>query len=213
MYISRVEIDINNRRKIRNLTHVEAYHGWVEQSFPKELEQNIRTRKLWRVDTLQGKNYLIVISQDKPDLLLLEKYGVTGTAHSKSYDSFLDNLEKGDKMKFRVVLNPVISLSLPNSKERGTVKPHVTIEYQMKYLMDRSKKNGFLLKEDDFSIVERGYEVFKKSNMKPIRLIKAVYEGILTVNDVELFKKVLTEGIGKKKAYGFGMMTVIPLRN
>ncbi|NLQ94475.1 type I-E CRISPR-associated protein Cas6/Cse3/CasE, partial [Streptococcus mutans] len=29
--------------------------------------------------------------------------------------------------------------------------------------------------------------------------------------DVDRFRKVLTEGIGKKKAYGFGMMTVIPV--
>ena len=36
MYISRVEIDLNNRQKIRDLTHLGAYHNWVEQSFPDE---------------------------------------------------------------------------------------------------------------------------------------------------------------------------------
>lgn len=46
MYISRVEIDRYNRRKVRDLTHVGAYHAWVEESFPSELEQSIRTRKL-----------------------------------------------------------------------------------------------------------------------------------------------------------------------
>ena len=44
-------------------------------------------------------------------------------------------------------------------------------------------------------------------------LVKVVYEGILTVSDADLFKKLLTEGMGKKKAYGFGLMTVIPLGN
>ena len=39
MYISRVEIDRYNRRKVRDLTHVGAYHAWVEESFPSELEQ------------------------------------------------------------------------------------------------------------------------------------------------------------------------------
>ena len=82
----------------------------------------------------------------------------------------------------------------------------------MNYLIDRSDKNGFSLIKEDFSIVERGYEVFKKA-VKPIRLIKVVYEGILTVSDADLFKKLLTEGMGKKKAYGFGLMTVIPLGN
>ena len=47
--------------------------------------------------------------------------------------------------------------------------------------------------------------------MKPLDLAMATYEGNLVVTDKEKFIKTLTEGIGKKKAYGFGMMTVIPI--
>ncbi|AND79548.1 type I-E CRISPR-associated protein Cas6/Cse3/CasE [Streptococcus pantholopis] len=212
MYISRVEIDRNNRRKIKDLKNIESYHGWVEQSFPDEIKQEIRTRKLWRIDQLQGKQYLIIVSQEKPNLKRLEKYGVANSAQTKMYDHFLNSLKEGERMRFRLVLNPVISrTSKDNNHKRGVLMPHVTIEHQMEYLLNRSEKNGFTLREDDFSIVERGYEIFNKTNSKSIRLIKVVYEGILTVNDVELFKKALTEGVGKKKAYGFGMMTVIPV--
>lgn len=35
MYLSRVEIDTKNRKKMRDLTHVGVYHAWVEDSFPK----------------------------------------------------------------------------------------------------------------------------------------------------------------------------------
>ncbi|AXQ78447.1 type I-E CRISPR-associated protein Cas6/Cse3/CasE [Streptococcus chenjunshii] len=212
MYISRVEIDRNNRRKIKDLRNIESYHGWVEQSFPDEIKQEIRTRKLWRIDQLQGKQYLIIVSQEKPNLKQLEKYGVKNSAQTKDYDHFLNSLKEGERMRFRLVLNPVISrTSKDNNHKRGVLMPHVTVKHQMEYLMNRSMKNGFALRDDDFSIVERGYEVFNKTHSKSIRLIKAVYEGILIVNDVELFKKVLTEGIGKKKAYGFGLMTVIPV--
>ncbi|MDU3827930.1 MAG: type I-E CRISPR-associated protein Cas6/Cse3/CasE, partial [Peptostreptococcus sp.] len=65
--------------------------------------------------------------------------------------------------------------------------------------------------ESNFSIVERGYENFYKDGQKKVRLIKAVYEGVLTVSNKELFNRILTEGIGKKRAYGFGLMTVIPV--
>ncbi len=210
MYISRVEIDIENRRKIRDLSHLGAYHHWVEQSFPRENEPNNRTRKLWRIDKLNGKAYLIIVSLESPDLVLLEKYGVTGSAQAKDYNHFLDGLKNGQRMQFRVVLNPVISLSR-GSGNRGRIKPHITIEHQRNYLMARAFKNGFSLNEDEFIIVERGYEVFKKHNQQPIRLIKAVYEGILTIEDDALFKKSLTAGFGKHKAYGFGLMTVIPI--
>lgn len=211
MYISRVEIDSSNRRKIRDLTNVEAYHGWVEQCFPIEIGKEVRTRKLWRLDTIQGRDYLLVVSKDKPNLSILEKYGVKGSAQTKSYVQFLNDLKVGGQFQFRVVLNPVISVYSSSNKKRGIVKPHVTIEHQMKYLLDRAEKNGFTLNEEDFCIVGRGYEILKKSSMKPVRLIKAEYEGILTITDIELFRRVLVDGIGKKKAYGFGLMTIIPI--
>ena len=50
MYISRVELDIYNRQKIRDLTHLGAYHNWVEQSFREE--SGVRSRKLWRLDNI-----------------------------------------------------------------------------------------------------------------------------------------------------------------
>lgn len=79
------------------------------------------------------------------------------------------------------------------------------------FLIDRSEKNGFKVEEDDFVVVEKGFEKLKKKNMKPLDLAMATYEGNLVVTDKEKFIKALTEGIGKKKAYGFGMMTVIPI--
>lgn len=210
MYISRVEVDVKNRKKIKNLSHVAAYHSWVEDSFPKEKKLEDRTRKLWRVDTLNNKTYLILVSQEKPNFSCLEKYGVEGTAESKQYDTFLNSIKNGDRYRFRITLNPVISLS-QGSGNKSLIKPHVTIEYQRKYLIDRSIKNGFELDENEFSIVERGYENFYKSGQKKVRLVKATYEGILTVKSADLLKDVLTKGMGKKRAYGFGLMTVIPM--
>ena len=41
--------------------------------------------------------------------------------------------------------------------------------------------------------------------------LQALYEGMLKVTNKVVFCHTLTEGIGKKKAYGFGLMTVIPM--
>ncbi len=210
MYISRVEIDIENRRKIRDLSHVGAYHNWVEQSFPDEVARKERTRKLWRIDTIHGKKYLLVISQDKPNIDLFETYGVVGSGQTKVYSTYLDGLQEGKRMRFRVTLNPSITLS-KGTGNRGVTKPHVTMEHQLKYLYDRAEKNGFKLNENEVTIVERGYEVFKRTNQKPIKFIKVVYEGVLTIDDVETFRETLTSGFGKHKAYGFGMLTVMPM--
>lgn len=209
MYLSRVEIDINNRRKTRDLTHVGAYHNWVEQSFPAEQEKSYRSRKLWRVDPIGGKQYLLIVSETEPDLTRLERYGVEGSAETKNYDTFLDQIQKGQSFHFRVTLNPVVSLS-KGKGERGRVVPHVTVKQQMQFFLNRVQKNGFYVEEDHCTIVERGYVLFKKKNERPLRLSRVTFEGRLTVQNLEQFRKTLVHGFGKKKAYGFGMITVVP---
>lgn len=91
MYLSRVQIDTDNRQKMRNLTQLAAYHDWVERSFPQEIARGERTRKLWRIDHLNGKEYLLIVSNEEPDLVELCRYGVDGSATTKNYDLFWAN--------------------------------------------------------------------------------------------------------------------------
>lgn len=210
MYLSRVEIDVLDRRKIRDLTHLGAYHNWVETSFPDEISQDIRSRKLWRIDKINDHLYLLVVSEGKPDLNALEKYGVPGSAETKCYDSFLDSICRDHLYRFRVTLNPVRAVSQGEGK-RGRVMPEITAEQQLHFLESRAERLGFELIPEEYQIVERSWEPFRKKGQRMIRLSKATYEGTLKVTDEKLFYDTLTSGIGKKKAYGFGMMTVIPL--
>lgn len=209
MYLSRVEVDSDNRQKVRDLTHLGAYHSWVEDSFPDETDKTERSRKLWRLDRLNGRLYLLIVSEIKPDLNLLLKYGVPGTAETKDYDPFLEKIENGRKYRFKAVLNPVYSVPMGEDK-RGRVFPEITVEKQMEFFAKRASKYGFSLIEGEYTITDRRFEVLKKQGMKPVHLCKVTYEGNLTVIDTDAFRETLTKGFGKKKAYGFGMMTVIP---
>lgn len=208
MYMSKVEIDFTKTKSKKDLNHVGAYHNWVEQSFKEK-----KPRKLWRIDNLNNKSYLLVVSEEKPNKTKLEEYGVAGTAEIKNYSNYLETLKKGMKLKFKATLNPVISIkNKENPNKRGRVVPHITTYYQEKYLIDRSEKNGFKLNE--FLITERNRVLFKHKDLKgnkPIKLSKVTYEGILEIIDIKKFKNILINGLGKKKAYGFGLMTVIPI--
>lgn len=210
MYISRVEIDRKNRQKIRDLSHLGAYHNWVESSFSRESEERNYDRKLWRIDELGEKKYLIIISNDKPILKALEKYGVDGSAECKLYDEFLDKLYEGQTLRFKVTLTPVISKSTgKKSGKRGKNVSIIGIDGQFKYLMDRALKNGFSLKYEDYYITNSDSLVLKKKGRNDFYVNTVSYEGKLQITDIEKFRKVLTKGLGKKKAYGCGMMTVI----
>lgn len=210
MYLSRVEINTENRKLARELSHLGAYHNWVERSFPDEVDEKVRSRKLWRIDTIGDKRYLLIVSETEPNLERLEYYGMKNSAETKSYELFLSSIKEGMKFRFRVTLNPVKSVSDENCKNRGRVYPILNEKELVDFLLKRSEKNGFNLKENEFTVVNQGFEVLKKSK-ETTKLRKAVYEGVLTVSDKERFIETLTKGFGKKKAYGFGMMTVIPI--
>ncbi|MGI5948819.1 type I-E CRISPR-associated protein Cas6/Cse3/CasE [Peptoniphilus sp.] len=210
MYLTRVEIDFNNRKNAKELNHLGAYHNWVEESFPQEVDKKIRTRKLWRIDTLNNKEYLLIVSEDKPDLNKLERYGVKGSAKTKDYGKFLETLEEGQKYKFRLVANTTVSK--PVEGKRGRVVPIVDVTKQMDFLLARAEKNGFELNPSDFYVLDSSFLPLKKHNEKTINLIKVTYQGELTIKNKEKFLSLLTKGIGRKKAYGFGMMTVIPIK-
>lgn len=209
MYLSRVEIDYKDRDTSRELNHLGAFHNWVEQSFPEEFENNERTRKLWRIDRLNGKDYLLIVSESKPEISKLEKYGKKGTGEVKDYGSYLDSLKVGERFKFRAVINTTKSIP-SSSQKRGKVIPLTHEEEQMKYLLDRSEKNGFHLEPEDFYLVRSGFEKLVKNGDKKLELIKAEFQGELSIIDKDKFINTLTKGLGRKKAYGFGMLTVIP---
>ena len=210
-YLSRVEIDVANRQKIKDLSHVGAYHNWVESCFPSEVTKGQRSRKLWRIDVLNGKPYLLILSQSFPDKEKLERYGVLNTGESKKYDDFLSRIENGKAYTFRTVLNPTYSVFKPGEK-RGKVFPEITVAQQISYLERQAEKNGFILVKDNYEITNRNFVVLKKAGSRPVKLSQVAFEGRLIVSDKEKFLAALTNGIGREKAYGCGLMTVIPAK-
>lgn len=196
---------------MRELNHVGAYHNWVEQAFPEEVDRKIRSRKLWRIDCLAGKRYLLLVSEREPSRELLESRGVKGSFASKEYDTFLSTIHTGDQFRFRIVLNPVHAV-LEDERKRGKVYPLYAEKDQLQFLLDRGPKHGFTVSEDQVMIVERGQERLLKKGNHSTNLVKAVYEGRLKVLDSSQFVDLLIHGMGREKAYGFGMMTVIKVK-
>lgn len=218
MYLSRVKIDTNNRQKIKDLTHLGAYHHWVEESFPNEKGVDPRPRHLWRIDTLRGNKYLLVLSENQPDQTLLATYGVENSVQVKSYDHFLSSLVNGDVMRFKLTANPTYSVLQPG-EARGKVYAHVTVEQQRQWLIKKATKLGFSFLETaqdgdntgaSFDIVGRSRELLHRKEGRSVRLSQVTFEGVLKITDLDLFKKALTQGIGREKAFGMGLMTVVP---
>lgn len=212
MYLTKMELDPAKRRCAMALASPGLFHGAIEDAFRIGDPGEERERKLWRIDELGGKPVLLLLSESKPELsYAAEQFGTEKRWESRSYDSFLHTIHTGDRRRFRLTANPVISKSKGSAGGRGTVFAHVTVAQQEQWLLDRAEKNGFLLKPEEFTVTESKWVSFRKGkdSGRTVSFRAVTFEGVLTVADEGKFRDTLCSGIGKEKAYGCGLLTVL----
>ena len=214
MYLSRVELDETRHATMRALSAPQKIHGAVESAFLGE-----RRRRLWRLGRLGGKVFRLLLSEQKPDLESISaQFGpVSGTSNfeTRNYTQLLEQIEPGSVWQFRLTANPTKSCSGHSPSEgRGKVLAHCTTSYQQQWLLERAEKHGFRLSESSFIVTNSHWIRFSKHGDPghPVSLLSVTYEGVLQVTQPELFCAMLTHGIGRGKAYGLGLMTVIHRR-
>lgn len=216
MYLSRIELDTKSRETMRALASPSRFHGAVERAFDGD-----RSRNLWRIDTLGDRTYLLLLSRELPRLDALAAQFGYGQYETRDYDKLLLRITDGRRFRFRLVANPTFSKSPGKdaavSKTRGKVIGCGTPEFQAEWLCRRAGSHGFDVMYTDenetrcsFTITKsRRLSFDKGSDGRNVKLLSVTYEGELTVTDAEKFKALLCDGIGRGKAYGQGMMTVV----
>lgn len=207
MYLSRISLDLANRNTLRALRSPSIFHGAIDSSFDGD-----RPRNLWRIDRFAGGLSVLLLSSDAPDLSsFCRQFGFENGAQTKSYDAFLAGISADETFTFRLTANPTYSLHDKDDK-RGRVCAHTTIGHQTTWLMKQAEKHGFAINSDSFDVVRNEWLRFRKAGSRPVSILSVTYEGTLTVTDPELFRTALTNGIGRGKAYGQGLMTIMRLR-
>lgn len=213
MFLSRMRLDISLRKTMMALASPNMFHGAVEDAFSAASASG-EGRKLWRIDTLNGERYLLLLSEHEPDLTsAVNQFGDPQKGwETKDYAPLLVRVTNGSAWHFRLTANPTISKSEHNGQKRGKLLAHSTVEHQKQWLATRAEKHGFKLSPDAYDVVYSRWERFRKGRggSTVVTLLSVTYEGQLVVSDAELFRKALTEGIGRGKAYGMGLMTIIP---
>ena len=218
-YLSRVELNARKRGARQLLMSPQAMHAAVESSLPPSARR-VGERFLWRVDRYGARNDLYVVSPGAPDFThVVEQAGwvVEGDVGwlSRPYDRLLDRLEAGQLWAFRLAANPTHMGRAPD----GSMKRfgHVTAQQQLDWLLVRAERHGFSIPvETDgipaLEIIARHTLRFARGRSeRKVTINQAVYEGVLRAEDPESLRFGLTQGIGRAKAYGCGLMTLAPL--
>jgi CRISPR system Cascade subunit CasE len=173
--------------KFFNLHDDYSIHKLVYSLFPREM------REFLYCDLggdIRGRRILILSEQQPcvPD---------RGKIESKALpQEFLSHRWYG----FKILLNPV-------ERKHGNKSflPVVGKENLISWFLKRQVDWGFNTDPTHLEIVHTGVQIISKENMK-ITHNTAEFRGILEVTDRDKFEQAFRKGIGRGKAFGFGLL-------
>ncbi len=184
-----------NRAAVKklNLNNPYAIHKLVYSLFPGTKREFLYYEKGGSFDF---KNILI-LSTSQPVLvphILIESKIVP--------KSFLQH----NYYAFQILLNPVEQLVGEKNKN-----PVLGKDSLHNWFIDKQKNWGFSADPDSLEIFNQGVTIFEKQ-MGTVTFNKAEFRGILKVENYEDFIRSFYNGIGRGKAFGFGLLQLKTLK-
>ena len=211
VYLSRMELCPYIEKTAVALERLSLLHAAIECSFSEKQERN-----LWRIDQVEGRLYVLIVSRQKPDLTYMYKQfgdpNISPNWKIAEYEPFIEKIEDGSAWHFRLVVNPTRSVTNTTHGQRGVVRA-VQEDKLSEWLEDHSTRNGFSTFKSQYRVVTKRWIDFQKKIQNPqhVKFLSVTYEGILTVTDKSKFVETLVTGIGREKVYGHGMLTIVPI--
>lgn len=214
MFLTRMRLNPARRGTRFLLASPQRLHAAVLLGFP-DIDPAPNARVLWRLDQIQRHDLqLYVVSPSEPDFThLIEQAGwptlAEATWQTRPYGPFLSRLEAGQSWAFRLRANPVRRVR----GENGRIKTWpLTASGQEQWLIDRALGHGISL--PSFTLTGRGSQEFERKNAprekgRDVTIASAQFDGMLRVEDADLLRAALTQGIGRAKAYGCGLLTLV----
>ena len=195
-----------NESKYKKNSSVVRIHGIV--NYRRNHEKEDTNRRLWRVDTINGYPYLLILCKYEEDWQYLKEKLCDSNVSIQSlrYDDFLNNIDTGKKYVFRISYNPTMPAINNDDGLKCKVRAITDEDGFKKRFTDIGAKNGFDVIVSD--VKQRCRHSMKKQNGNTVTFVSALIEGVLRVTDKELFNRVLCAGIGREKAYGQGMLNI-----
>ncbi|OBP13646.1 type I-E CRISPR-associated protein Cas6/Cse3/CasE [Rheinheimera sp. SA_1] len=230
MYLSRVRFWPNSaaHQALISVQQKGSYasHQLLWQLFTEQADRNF----LFREDQASG----LVGSQGMPEYLVLSTTAPAQLSELFQVQTkkFEPRLVVGERLAFRLRANPTVSYKGGSSDssrgQRHDVMMHARKTAQASGIVDkqqlqqqmnqaaidwltcekRSAKLGVRFEVQPTIIASSQHKTRKKSQSQLISYSAVDYEGVLTVNEPELFLTQVALGLGRAKAFGCGLMLI-----
>jgi len=119
-------------------------------------------------------------------------------------------VQRRDQFLFQLQACPIKN-TFQGRNQRGKKAPIYDRIGVERWFMRRSENNGFLLLQNEFYIEKLLVRRKPNPNAKDMSLSICQFNGLLEIENERKFTNAMLEGIGKKKIFGFGMMTLTPV--
>lgn len=224
-----VRIDLGNSQEL---------HRRISKAFPK-IENDASVEKHLRktprnqfcllhrldIDRRQGTATLLVQSKIEPDWSFLPADYAEEIA-CKGVGGQYSKIENGMNLLFRLQANPSKRDKTKFDAEKPKQRKRFALfcdEDRIDWLERQGERTGFRLANikvsatqiigNAASVAEGKVNFRKQRDLPPVTFGSVVFEGVLRVSDAEKFRtEALEKGIGSGKAYGFGLLSVAPVK-
>ena len=197
-----MRLNPKNKRVIKELASIYQLHKTLLTAFPDK-ENGGPGRVLYRIDMDREQRLpeILVQSIKEPNWANLNvdgQYLLSDVQIKEFNPTFRD----GQIFLFRLHANPTVKR---DGKRLGILKD----EDQVSWLMKKGEHGGFNIL--DVRIIPHGFHHSQRTDGK-MTFLGVRYEGTLQVIDPEKFLTTLESGIGSAKGFGFGLLSIVPVR-
>ena len=210
MYLFRLKLDPANRTTRTLYTDSYLLHQAIYKAFPEENEGG-PGRILYRLDiTREGKVNLIIQSEKHADW---SKAQILQSCLEEPVDKpkiYPPSFSKGQKLMFLIRANPSVKKKAENRKN-GYRIGILREENQLVWLNNKAEKSGFEVVACR-TIPEGIVRDQKSNNGGRLSHFAVRFEGILKIINPALFTRTVEQGIGPAKGFGFGLLSVAPVK-
>lgn len=223
MFLSRITLDLDGRTARRDLGDSQALHRSVMSGFPADgPPDGVRAAfgVLHRVDWDERRKqaYLLVQSAIAPDWGRLPAGLAVGSPLVKPLEPMVMALAAGQRLGFRLRANPTRKIgTVPKGRREvggggnGQRVPLREEEWGA-WLARKATESGFQVVQVEARRDLLAPGGFRGGGGTRARLTHrgVVFDGELVIEDIGRFRDALRSGIGPAKAYGFGLLSLVP---
>lgn len=201
MYLTKLELNIQNKSVLHNMSNCEWVHKLIlEKGFGHIQAENVRQtlKILYAVDGMK----IYVQSATKPEFDNCS-YWISRPV-TICIDAMKNICRTGMAVRFKCTCNP--TKKLVDGGKRIFLSSEKERDEWIKRVMERSGAEVLIESQTpDFTVW--GMKKDKKTDKSHEIYAKAVtYSGALKITDEEKFWEAFCNGIGREKAYGCGML-------